>query len=254
MNCPPLVDASQMRSHQRVIWRRLDRVPPGTWMRWPLRSRLEWQSGERSHRVEGVCEVPVEELKSWSGVLPRQPACHFQGFISSDGVWINFQKCLPGQCIPRVNGQRGNTSRFEVGFHSQPIHSSYSDIPLLEDVYLFIKLRLKRFFSVGKSKVCLLMQDDESSDVCDRLLKWEAEHPYHISRLIKRRMIAGTDPQESADELFQRYTYAALRGIGLKKKWPDKLYKRRDAWPDLLRSIGLSVQVLETAATNWNSY
>jgi len=234
VNAPPVVDADQMSSDRKLTWSRLDSVPPYTWMRRFLGSP-----------INKIDKVTFEELQLWSMIVPRHSKWDFRGFVSSNVMAIHFQKCHPGQLLPCVEDIGANTERFEAAFHSQPIKSVYSDIPLREDIYLFLKRNLKLFVGVGKTKSCLLLRDSSTETVRHRLMKWEEAHPYHISRLVKR------DSNGSAMKLFRRYTYAALRGIGM--KWPDKPFSRRARWPEVLRSIGLNVQEFDTTATSRNS-
>lgn len=237
---PPRVDAKTLRRQLRLTWSRIENVPIESWMRWWLVCN-----------VSDFDAVTVEQMESWAERLPRLPDWNFRGFLSLGDGCIKFRKCMPDQFLPRVSDQRDDVDLFTVAFHSQPIRSVYSDIPKREDVYLFLKLNLAAFFAVGKSQVGIFIRDHKTSAVRNRLLEWEAKHPYHISRLVTRRLKSRGSSRESPGELFQRYTHTALRGIGL--HWPDKLFARRAGWPQFLLEVGLNVQVVDTQATKSNS-
>jgi hypothetical protein len=122
-------------------------------------------------------------------------------------------------------------------FHSQPTRSAYSDIPAREDVYRFIKHATEVFISIGKTRIGIFQKDMNTELTRQRLEEWEASHSQLISRLRKRH------PDDSAQETFRRYSYAALRGVGL--KWPDKPFKKRQNWPELFEDLGILLKVID---------
>lgn len=209
-------------------------------MRWKLRP------------FSGECDTaPAGQMEDWWEQLPRLPNWDFRGVVSRNGDGVIFRKCMPDQFIPRKSNKRDHEEPFTIAFHSQPTKSVYSEIPCREDIYLFLKLDLKAFFAVGKSRAGLFIQDRNTVAARRRLLEWEAKHPYQISRLVTRRLRSAGSVLESPEELFRRYTHTALWGIGL--RWPDKPFARRAVWPESLRKIGLNVQVLGPAAPSSSS-
>lgn len=238
-NRPPFVDYDLLRSQQRRGRCRLEGAPAGLWMlhKWNKHSEVAL------HRDPAAISFFMKEL-------PRHPDWHVKGYIDPMG-WCHFRKCGSDAFLPRVEQGDGNTERIHIMFHSQPIKFVYSDVPAREDIYLFLKLNLTGLLTMGMSKAGLLLRDASTSEAARLLLDWEARHPYNISRLVKRRWNVRKKSDDSAADLFRRYTYAALRGINL--KWPDKQSARRADWQTVLQSVGLNFQVHETESTPNNT-
>lgn len=221
---PPVIKRSHRVSQARKSKADLSQHEPNHWIEWRIKG-FDW-ADERFDE-----SVPV--LKKFT-----HSSWHLRGYL--DGRRAFFRVDKDGDQYLPCRGHLKGTSQGEFmrcEFHSQPIHSVYSDIPAREDVYRFIKHDTEVFISIGKTRIGFFQKDKNTELTQQKLEEWEANHSYLISRLRKRQ------PDDSAQKTFRRYSYAALRGIGL--KWPDKQFKRRQTWPELFEDLGILLKVID---------
>lgn len=221
---PPVIHKRHRIDQAKKSKRDLSKNEPNHWIEWRIRGE-EWD-GERYEE-----SVPV--LKKFT-----HSAWHVRGYL--DGRKAFFRVDKDGDQYLPCRGHLKGTSQGEFmrcEFHSQPTRYLSSDIPAREDVYRFIKHDTEVFISIGKTRIGIFQKDKNTELARQRLEDWEASHSYRISRLRK------SQPNDSAQETFRRYSYSALRGLGL--KWPDKQSKRRQNWPELFEDLGILLKVID---------
>jgi len=158
-------------------------------------------------------------------------------------------------------------------FHSQPTNDFYSDIPSVEDIYVFLRYRHQKHIILGRTSYTIFDKTEETLRSVISLYEWEKAHQYERARLRKRHPpgpgkrwrseeASSSEPvhwldvdwqhqawecndffQESENgnelEIEHRYIAIALRHIGL--KWSAKLSARRREWPSAIRKLGIAV-------------
>ena len=206
-------------------------------------SRLFATRKEGWHRCH--VDVPskgVERLRR----LPTDPTKHLRGFVEFRFAYYMFggdNDPLPLRSLrSRLHSKQDRPKA--VVFHSKPTDDVYSDIPDRIDLYLFLKHRHEQTVAVGRDTIAVLEKDERTVDLIVRLWEWEADHPYHLTRIKKRPRRRKLDATEVTEEMqayddLSRYAAAALRGVGL--EWPGKKSKRRKLWPDCFRDLGVVV-------------
>lgn len=223
---PPVIHKRHRTDQAKKSKRDLSKNEPNHW--------IERRLGGDEWNIESYDEsVPV--LKKFTHL-----SWHLRGNL--DGRRVFFRVDKDGDHYLPCRGHLKGTSQGEFmrcEFHSQPTRSVYSDIPAREDLYRFIKHDTELYISIGKTRIGFFRKDKDTELTRQRLEDWEASHSHLISRLRKRH------PNDSAQKTFRRYSYAALRGIGL--KWPDKQFKRRQTWPELFKDLGVVVDVIAYA-------
>ena len=124
-------------------------------------------------------------------------------------------------------------------FHSQPTDDFYSNIPSVEDIFVFLRYRHKEHVVVGRTSCTIFSKVDATLPVITRLYKWEQSNKYQRVRLQKRHPAVAGHEEENELEIEHRYITIALRHIGL--RWPTKLSARRPVWLSAIENLGIAV-------------
>jgi len=175
--------------------------------------------------------------------LPREPVAHVRGFFWESPNGHDFLYYRVSTDDERLPTQKRFHPLLQppdwVLFHSQPTDDRYSDIPDREDVYDFLRQRIRQFVCVGRNCVSILEKDQATLQTVVRLSQWEQSlyGKYRVARL------RTAYPHDSSRETERRYKESALRGVGL--RWPRKPSDRLRQWPDALRGMGIVVRTLE---------
>ena len=178
--------------------------------------------------------------------LPSEPAAHVRGFFWESLNGQHFLYYRMSEDNERLPAQNKFHPEFQapdwVLFHSQPTDDRYSDIPDREDVYDFLRQRIRQFVCVGRNYVRILEKDKATLQTVVELSRWEQSFygKYRASRLRKAY------PHDSSRDTERRYKESALRRVGL--RWPRKPSDRLRQWPDALSAIGIVVRTPERTA------
>jgi len=120
-----------------------------------------------------------------------------------------------------------------IAFHSHPSIDFYSDIPSVEDIFVFLRYKHLNYIVVGRNTCTIFGKTEKTLPAIIRLYNWEQGNKRQRAILHKRH------PLEGEPEIEHRYITIALRNIGL--KLPAKNYARRKVWVSAVRQLGIAV-------------
>lgn len=200
--------------------------------------------------LEEICQyIPVKKTKhiwgsideygiSWcegTGYLQfgerelRKGRYHWATGWDKDRIWLPREN-LPVDCT----------------FHSQPSNDFYSDIPSVEDIFMFLRYRHQRHVVVGRTSYAIFKKTEATLPAIISLYEWEQRNKYQRVRLQKRHPPEPGRKRENGWDIEHRYITIALRNIGLRgpSLWPTKLYLRRKVWLSGINPLGIAVSRL----------
>lgn len=168
--------------------------------------------------------------------LPTDPDLHTRGFLGETSAWLAYVDYGRDNYYPRMNPPSSRLTPDAVKFHGWPTNDPYGDIPPREDIYSFIKWPSHHIhIHIGPNKISVLTKNAVTHQLRERLKQWEKEYQYNrLTRIMTR------SPDEKPAEHYRRYTYKALRDMGL--QWATKRSKRRKQWAEDVRALGVCVE------------
>ena len=196
----------------------------------------------RLAELDGICQfIPVSETKHIWGDVGKQINWH-------EGTgYLRFGK------VPLRRGRYERTRGWNpdyVGlclrdlpesftFHSQPTSDFYSDIPSVEDIFVFLRYQHWNHAVVGRTSCTIFGKTNDTLPAIINLYNWEQDNKYQRARLRRRHPPEPGHEKENRLEIEHRYIAIALRHIGL--HWPTKLSARRKVWLSAIRQLGIAV-------------
>ena len=168
--------------------------------------------------------------------LPCDDDRHFRGFLIEGamlyGAWISDWFDPPSR-----RGEEFSPFDGAIVCHVKPRRDRFASVPDRWDLFLLLRWYPSQLAMRTLDKAIKITRTKDSESNVRALMKWERDHPYRLSRLKKNY------PNKTDFEREQLYAESAMRGIGL--KWPGKPHDRIKYWPDRVRELGLSVEIVD---------